>query len=161
MQLRPQSTEQTIMSNLYKIGTETRNKIKKFRTSTARTDSIKALSIKIEPKPSYEIIVDEDEQEELDEIEDLNELAEILPDNSPRFVLTAYPTTTKDGFKQTPLVLVYWKPMTVVSQEWKMLYAGALEMIREECGTFKLIEVSSGLDDDSDVEELREQLENC
>lgn len=83
------------MSNLYKIGTETRNKIKKFRTSTARTDSIKALSIKIEPKPSYEIIVDEDEQEELDEIEDLNELAEILPDNSPRFVLTAYPTTTK------------------------------------------------------------------
>lgn len=42
-----------------------------------------------------------------------------------------------------------------------MLYAGALEMIREECGTFKLIEVSSGLEDDSDVEELREQLENC
>ncbi|CAI4037948.1 hypothetical protein SMKI_04G2850 [Saccharomyces mikatae IFO 1815] len=149
------------MSNLYKIGTETKKKIKEFRTSTARTNSIKALSIKIEPKPSCEIIIDEDEQEELDEMEGVDELAEILPDNSPRFLLTAFPITTKDGFKQTPLVLIYWKPMTVVSQEWKMLYAGALEMIRNECGTFKLIEVSSGLEDDSDVEELKEQLENC
>ncbi|CAI4056508.1 hypothetical protein SUVZ_02G1920 [Saccharomyces uvarum] len=149
------------MSNLYNIGTETKSKIKKFRITTARADSIKALSIKIEPKPSYEIIIDEDEQEELDELEDLGELAEILPDNSPRFLLTAYPITTKDGIKQTPLILIYWKPMTVVSQEWKMLYAGALEMIRNECGTFKLVEVSSGLEDDSDVDELREQLESC
>ncbi|EJS44272.1 YDR063W [Saccharomyces arboricola H-6] len=149
------------MSNLYKIGTETKNKIKKFRTSTARTSSIKALSIKIEPKPSYEITIDESEQEELDDMEELSELTEILPDNSPRFLLTAYPIITKDGIKQTPLVLIYWKPMTVVSQEWKMLYAGALELIRNECGTFKLIEVSSGLEDDSDIEELTEQLENC
>lgn len=150
-----------IMSNLYKIGSETKNTIKKFRTSTARANSIKALSIKIEPKPSYEIVIDEDEQEELDVMEDLTELAEILPDNSPRFLLTAYPMTTKDGIKQTPLVLIYWKPMTVVSQEWKMLYAGALEMIRNECGTFKLLEVSSGLEDDSDVDELQEQLKSC
>lgn len=146
------------MSNLYQLGTETKNRISKFRISTGRADTIKGLSIKIEPK-TYEIVIDEDEQEELDDMTELNELAEIMPDNSPRFLLLAYPMTNKDGIKQTPLVLIYWKPSTIVSQEWKMMYAGALEMVRNECGTYKLVEVSSGLEDDDDVEELIEQIE--
>lgn len=148
----------TTMSNLYQLGTETKNRISKFRISTGRAETIKGLSIKIEPK-TYEIVIDEDEQEELDDMTELNELAEIMPDNSPRFLLLAYPMTNKDGIKQTPLVLIYWKPSTVVSQEWKMMYAGALEMVRNECGTYKLVEVSSGLEDDDDVEELIEQIE--
>lgn len=146
------------MSSLYKIGTGTKDRIRKFRTSTARSEVIKCLPIKIEPKPSYEIAIHEDELEELETITKLDELADILPDNSPRFLLTAYPVT-KDGIKQTPLVLIYWKPATVVSQEWKMLYAGALEMVRNECGTSKLVEVSSGLEDDDDIEDLRNQIE--
>lgn len=146
------------MSSLYKIGTATKDTINKFRTSTARADVIKCLPIKIEPKPSYEIVIEEDEREELEDITDVGELADILPDNSPRYVLTAYPVTTKDGIKQTPLILIYWKPVTVVSQEWKMLYAGALEMVRNQCGTSKLLEVTSGLEDDDDIEELKKQL---
>lgn len=148
------------MSSLYHISTATKQKIRKFRTSTSRTEVIKCLPIKIQPKPSYEIVIEEEELEELDDVTELSELADVLPDNSPRFLLTAYPITTKDGIKQTPLILIYWKPATVVSQEWKMLYAGALELIRNECGTYKLVEVSSGLEDDEDVEELRSQIEN-
>lgn len=147
------------MSNLYQISPETKEKIRKFRISTSRAETVKALPLKIEPKPSYKIVIEEDELEELEDAEDLAEFGEILPDNSPRYVLVAYPLTNKDGIKQTPLVLLYWKPQTVVSQEWKMLYAGALEMIRNECGTSKLVEVSSGLEDDSDVQELKEQIE--
>lgn len=147
------------MSSLYRIGTATKDVIRKFRISTARADVIKCLPIKIEPKPSYEIVIENDELEELEEITELSELADILPDNSPRFLLTAYPVVTREGIKQTPLILIYWKPATVVSQEWKMLYAGALEMVRNECGTSKLIEVSSGLEDDDDVENLKNELE--
>ncbi|QLL32708.1 hypothetical protein HG536_0D02300 [Torulaspora globosa] len=146
------------MSSLYHIGTATKDVIRKFRISTARSDVIKCLPIKIEPKPSYEIVIENEELEELEGITDLSELADILPDNSPRYLLTAYPVVTKEGIKQTPLVLIYWKPATVVSQEWKMLYAGALELVRNECGTSRLIEVSSGLEDDDDIENLKNQL---
>ncbi|CCF57265.1 hypothetical protein KAFR_0C02720 [Kazachstania africana CBS 2517] len=146
------------MTTLYNIPTGTRDVIRKFRTSTSRSETIRCLPIKIEAN-SNEIIIDEDDQEELDEITDLASLAEILPDNSPRFLLMAYPLTTKEGIKQVPLILLYWKPMTIVSQEWKMLYAGAAEMVKHECGTYKFIEVSSDLEDDDDVEELKEQIE--
>lgn len=148
------------MASLYKITSGTKDTIRKFRTSTARADTIKCLSIKIEPSPSYAIVIDEEEQEEIDEdLTQLSDLAELLPDNTPRFVLMAYPLTNKDGIKQTPLILLYWKPQTVVSSEWKMLYAGALEMIRNECGTSKLVEVTSGLEDEDDVEELIQEIE--
>lgn len=147
------------MSSLHHLSTETKIQIRKFRTSTSRAEVIKFLSIKILPKPSYEIVVDEDETEELEGVTELSELADVLPDNSPRYVLMAYPLTNKDGIKQTPLVLLYWKPPTVVSQEWKMLYASALEMVRSECATSKLVEVSTGLEDDSEVEELRDLIE--
>ncbi|CCK69950.1 Aim7p KNAG_0D01990 [Huiozyma naganishii CBS 8797] len=150
------------MSSLYHITSETKLQIRKFRTSTSRTETLKCLCIAIEPKPSYQIVIDEEIQEELDsELEQLSDLSDILPDNIPRFVLMAYPSTSKDGLKQTPLVLMFWKPQTVVSQEWKMLYAGALEMVRSECGTFKLVEVTSGLEDEDDVDELQEQLDSC
>lgn len=148
------------MSSLYHIGTETKNRIKKFRTATARSDKLEVLVIKIQPKPSYEIAIDDEDEDEISEASELSDLGELLPDNTPRYVLLSYPMTTRDGRKQTPLILVYWKPMTVVSQEWKMLYAGALEMIRNECGVSRVIEVLSGLEDEDDVEELREQIED-
>ncbi|KAM3159826.1 AIM7-like protein [Lachancea thermotolerans] len=145
------------MSSLYHISTETKNTIRKYRTATARSESLQALVIKIEPKPSCEIIVDDDE--DLREASSLEELGEELPDNAPRYVLLCYPMTTADGRKQTPLVLLYWKPATVVSQEWKMLYAGALEMVRSECGVSKVIEVATGLEDEDEIEELKEQIQ--
>ena len=147
------------MSSLYHISSETKARINKFRISTGRAERIEVLPIKIQPKPSYEIVIDEEEREELDELESLDDLAETLPDHAPRFLLMAYPMTTRDGIKKTPLILLYWKPNAIVSQGLKMLYAGALEMVRDVCGTSKLVEVSSGLEDEEDVEELRGQIE--
>lgn len=149
------------MSQLNKISQETKEVIRKFRINTSRTDTIQCLPIKIEPSPSYEIVISEDEKLEMDEdLNDLNDLSEILPDNTPRFVLMAYPLVNKDGLKQTPLILIYWKPQTVVSAEWKMLYAGALEMVKQEVGTYNVIEVTSGLEDEDDVEELIKEIES-
>ncbi|GCE99816.1 Arp2/3 complex associating protein [Zygosaccharomyces mellis] len=145
-------------SELYHFNTVTKEKIRKFRISTSRSETLQILPIKIQPK-DYEITIDEEELEELEDVKELSGLAEVLPDNSPRYLLTAYPLTTRENIRQVPLVLIYWKPATVVSQEWKMLYAGALEQVRAECGTYKLVEVSSGLEDEADVEELKEQLE--
>lgn len=145
-------------SELYHFNTVTKERIRKFRTSTSRSETLQVLPIKIESN-DFEITIDEDELEELQEVKELSGLAEVLPDNSPRFLLTAYPLTTKENIRQVPLVLIYWKPATVVSQEWKMLYAGALEQVRFECGTYKLVEVSSGLEGDDEVQELKEQLE--
>ena len=149
------------MASLYKISEDTKNTIQKFRISTSRSEKIKCLPIKIEPSPSYAIVVDTEEQEELDEdLNELGDMSEILPDNTPRFVLMAYPLINKDGIKQTPLILLYWKPLTVVSSEWKMLYAGALEMIKSLCGPSKTIEVTSGLEDDDDVVELVHEIKS-
>ncbi|QGN15849.1 YDR063W [Kluyveromyces marxianus] len=145
------------MSNLYHLSSDTKNGIKKFRSATARSDDAQIQVIKIQPKPSYEIIIDDDE--DLEDFKELSDLAELLPDNMPRFVLMSYPMTTRDGRKKTPLVMLYWKPPTVVSQEWKMLYAGALEMVRVECAVNKFIEVSSGLEDEDEIEELKQEIE--
>lgn len=149
------------MSHLNRISQETKEVIRKFRLNTSRTDKIACLPIKIEPSPSYEIVISEDEKLEMDEdLTELSDLAEILPDNTPRFVLMAYPLVNKDGIKQAPLILLYWKPQTVVSAEWKMLYAGASEMVKQEVGTYNVIEVTSGLEDEDDVEELIEEIES-
>lgn len=145
-------------SELYNFNTVTKEQIRKFRISTSRSETLQVLPIKIQPN-DYQITIDEEELEELQDVKELSELAEVLPDNSPRYLLTAYPLITKENIKQVPLILIYWKPVTVVSQEWKMLYAGALEQVRAECGTYKLIEVSSGLEDEDSVQELKDQLE--
>ncbi|SSD62170.1 related to Protein AIM7 [Saccharomycodes ludwigii] len=156
--------------SLFNFPTETKQQIRTFRTSTSRSDKLQHLIIKIEPKPSYSIVIDDgkdNDDDDWDDISDahseglnnLNELREILPDNTPRFILLSYPMTSKDGRKLTLLVLLYWKPSTVVSNEWKMLYAGCLEMVKSECSPNKFIEVSSGLEDEEDVEDLINAIE--
>ncbi|SCV04004.1 LAMI_0H12662g1_1 [Lachancea mirantina] len=147
------------MSSLYHINDETKKRINKFRTATARSDELQVLVIKIQPKPSYEIVIDDDDEDQSD-VSSLEDLGSTLPDSTPRYVLMSYPMVTSDGRKQTPLVLLYWKPTTVVSQEWKMLYAGAFEMVRTQCGVSKVIEVSSGLEDDDDVDDLKAEIES-
>ena len=72
-------------------------------------------------KQTYEIKKDSDEI-----YTSVQELAEDLPDNTPRY-------KTSDGRLKTPLVLVYWRPRTS-GQESRMLYAGAVEMMRDKAG---------------------------
>lgn len=71
-------------------------------------------------------------------VESIEELIEELPDNSCRYILLSYPMTLPDGRVKSPFVLLYWRPPTS-GQESKMLYAGAVELIREKAGVSKYV----------------------
>lgn len=69
-------------------------------------------------KTSHEI---KSESDSAVEIEDVDELVDELPDNTPRYVLVSYPLTHADGRRSLPLFLVYWIPRTA-STELSTLY---------------------------------------
>ncbi|PVH17423.1 40S ribosomal protein S13 [Candidozyma duobushaemuli] len=75
-------------------------------------------------------------KESTEPIDNIEELIEELPDNSPRYVLLSYPIKLSDGRVKSPFVLLYWRPPTT-GQENKMLYAGAVELFREKAGVAK------------------------
>lgn len=100
-------------------------------------------------KTSYEVKREDDDQV----IDSVEELAEELPDNSPRFVVLCYPYTSDDGRPVSPLVLLYWKPQTC-GQESKMLYAGAIETFRDKAGVSKLIQ----MEEEEDLENLESEI---
>lgn len=82
----------------------------------------------------------------------IEDLADSLPDNSPRFVILSCPITT-DGRLKVPYVLLYWIPQTC-GQQSRMLYAGAVELARDKAGVNKLIKI----EDEEELEELEDQL---
>ncbi|KAK7207583.1 hypothetical protein BZA70DRAFT_264940 [Myxozyma melibiosi] len=61
----------------------------------------------------------------------LEDLADALPGNTPRYVVLSYPMVTKDGRHKAPYVLLYYRPVTA-TQQAKMLYAGAVEIFRAQ-----------------------------
>lgn len=71
-------------------------------------------------------------------IETVEELVEELPDNSARYILLSYPMKLADGRIKSPFVMLYWRPPTC-GQESKMLYAGAVELMREKAGVSKYV----------------------
>lgn len=115
---------------MYSFSEETLTKLRKFRFSSARSDTVQAQIYSID-KTTYEIKPDD---ETVTSIEDL---VEELPDNSPRYIVLSYPLE-KDGRKTSPLVLIYWLPPTS-QQSLRMLYAAAVELIREKAGVSKYV----------------------
>lgn len=83
----------------------------------------------------------------------MEELAEELPDTSPRFVILSYPMKTSDGRYKVPYVLIYWIPQTC-GQQSRMLYAGAVELIREKAGVSKLIKI----EDEDEFDDIEDHL---
>ncbi|ODV81823.1 glia maturation factor beta [Suhomyces tanzawaensis NRRL Y-17324] len=135
------------MSNLYSFSTETLTALRKFRFGSARVLSMQAI-IYIIDKDTYEIRRQDD-----DIIDNVDELVEELPDNTPRYIVLSYPMKASDGRLMTPLVLLYWIPPTS-GQESRMLYAGAVEQFREKAGVSKLIK----MEEEEDFEDLEDQL---
>ncbi|KAH3676135.1 hypothetical protein WICMUC_002157 [Wickerhamomyces mucosus] len=84
---------------------------------------------------TYEIRLDSKAENPISSIE---ELVEEIPDNSPRYVVLSYPLTLKDGRKTSRLVLIYWLPPTS-TQSSRMLYAAAVELIRNKAGVSKYV----------------------
>ncbi|ODV85393.1 hypothetical protein CANARDRAFT_28188 [[Candida] arabinofermentans NRRL YB-2248] len=98
---------------------------------------------------TYEIKFEESEYP----IDSINSLIEELPDNSPRFIILSYPFESKDGRKVNPLIFIYWRPSTS-KQDNKMLFAGCLDLFKDQVSASKFIEIV----DEEEFEDLVDQI---
>ncbi|KAG2019923.1 hypothetical protein CC2G_005315 [Coprinopsis cinerea AmutBmut pab1-1] len=124
------------MSQTVDIPQSIKDSLRKFRFARRNSGSA-ALVIKInKAKLAME------EVEQLDDIS-IEELAEELPENSPRYVVLSYELEHKDGRKSFPLVLINWAP---VSSEIGLLtlHASALLNFQNTADVSKVIEVRDG-----------------
>ncbi|KAJ7632794.1 hypothetical protein FB45DRAFT_913516 [Roridomyces roridus] len=113
-----------------------KDSLRKFRF-TRRNEGNAALVIKINKK---DLVMEEVEQ--FDNIT-IEELAEELPENSPRYVVLSYHLEHKDGRKSFPLALIDWAP---TSSEIGMLtlHASALLNFQNTADVSKVIEMREG-----------------
>ncbi|KAJ7940446.1 hypothetical protein B0H13DRAFT_2396211, partial [Mycena leptocephala] len=113
-----------------------KDSLRKFRFAR-RNEGSAALIIKIN---KAKLIMEEVEQFDSISIEDL---AEELPENSPRYVMLSYQLDHPDGRKSFPLVLINWAP---TSSEIGMLtlHASALLDFQSTADVSKVIEMREG-----------------
>lgn len=103
----------------------------------------------------------------------LDDLADDLPESSPRFILLSYPLTTvcdphldmleqnantksplqKDGRPSVPYVLLYWLPENCNPMQ-RMSYANAVELMRTSAQVNRVIEVET----DDDIIDIKDKL---
>lgn len=122
-------------SRLYSFSDETKEKLRKFRLGTSRAKEPMAVVYHID-KTSLEILADSPAETHTS----LADLADSLPENTPRFALLSYPMTLPSGRQSAPYVLVSYMPATS-SSEQRMLYASAKELMRSESQAGKVLEV--------------------
>ncbi|ODQ82741.1 hypothetical protein BABINDRAFT_5663 [Babjeviella inositovora NRRL Y-12698] len=144
-------------SQLYSFSDETLATLRKFRFGSARIPKIQAVVYEIDRK-TYEIKPENDGEA----FESFEDLIEELPDNTPRYIVLSHPMTLKDGRQSTPLVLLYYRPRTS-TQETKMLYAAAVELIREKAGVARYVTLSYAggvieIEEEEDFDEIPEKL---
>ncbi|EXJ78820.1 hypothetical protein A1O1_09222 [Capronia coronata CBS 617.96] len=88
-----------------------------------------------------------------DTYSDILELADDLPDSSPRFVLLSYPLTLPSGRLSVPYVLIYYLPVNC-NPNMRMSYAGAVELMRNTAEVNRVIEIQ----DADDLQEIETKL---
>ncbi|KAK9373477.1 uncharacterized protein V1513DRAFT_486027 [Lipomyces chichibuensis] len=123
-------------SPLYTFPQPTIKSMRDLRFGSARA---KTLQAKIYEISKTDMSIQEQQPPEL--YTSLGDLSDALPGNTPRFIVLSYPLITKDGRQKTPYVLVYFLPVTA-TQQAKMLYAGAVEIVRAQADVNKLIEIT-------------------
>ncbi|SPQ25121.1 4496df30-85c7-49bf-b23d-318178c721ec [Thermothielavioides terrestris] len=135
-------------ARLYTFSQETKDHLRKFRLGTSRSNSPQAVIYLID-KQTKEIRQDDDATV----YRSLEELADDLPDHSPRFVLLSYPLTLPSGRLSVPYVMLYYLP-TTCNNELRMLYAGAKELMRNTSEVTRIIDLESA----EELEELPKKL---
>ncbi|KAK2771729.1 hypothetical protein FQN52_001328 [Onygenales sp. PD_12] len=76
----------------------------------------------------------------------MEDVADELPDSSPRFILLSYPLTLKSsGRLSVPYVLLYYLPENC-NPSARMMYAGAVELMRNTAEVNRVIEVEGEAD---------------
>ncbi|KAK2877283.1 hypothetical protein FQN49_001261 [Arthroderma sp. PD_2] len=137
-------------SRLYSFSPETKEKLRKFRLGTSRAKDPQAIIYIIDSK-SQEIRPFDDEV-----YSKMEDLADELPDSSPRFVLLSHPLTMASGRLAVPYVLLYYLPENCNPSQ-RMMYAGAVELMRNTAEVNRVIEVES----EKDVIEIEKKLQGA
>ncbi|KAI0478593.1 glia maturation factor beta [Xylariaceae sp. FL0804] len=136
-------------ARLYTFSQETKDHLRKFRLGTSRASGPQAVIYMIDKK-THEIRQDDDDKVVY---KSLDEIADDLPDNSPRYVLLSYPLTLPDGRLSVPYVLLYYLPDTC-NAESRMMYAGAKELMRNTSEVGRVIDIDSA----EDLEDIPKKL---
>ncbi|KAF9343996.1 hypothetical protein BGX26_004941 [Mortierella sp. AD094] len=108
-------------------------KIEAFRFAK-RSQGNAALICKIDKN---KLLIEEDEDQDSITME---ELAESLPDNTPRYVVLSFELKHDDGRLSYPLVFLYYAP-SGVKPELNMLYASAKTYFQNKVGLGKVFDV--------------------
>ncbi|PCH37838.1 glia maturation factor beta [Wolfiporia cocos MD-104 SS10] len=124
------------MSHTVDIPAELKASLRKFRFARRNAGSA-ALVVKINKQ---KLIMEEVEQFDNITIEDL---AEELPENAPRYVLLSHELNHSDGRKSFPLVLVNWAP-TSSEMGLLTLHASAFIDFQNTADVSKVIEMREG-----------------
>ncbi|RAH44494.1 GMF family protein [Aspergillus brunneoviolaceus CBS 621.78] len=123
-------------SRLYSFSPETKEKLRKFRLGTSRAKDPQAVIYIIDNK-SQEIRPEDGEV-----YTKMEDLADELPETSPRFILLSYPLTLPSGRLTVPYVMLYYLPENC-NPSLRMMYAGAVELMRNTAEVNRVIEVES------------------
>jgi len=124
------------MSSTVDIPQELKDSLRKFRFARRNAGSA-AIVVKINKQ---KLIMEEVEQFDSISLEDL---AEELPENSPRYVVLSYELEHKDGRKSFPLVLINWAP-TSSETGLLTLHASAFLDFQNTADVSKVIEIRDG-----------------
>ncbi|KAI5309546.1 hypothetical protein KEM55_003002 [Ascosphaera atra] len=129
-------------ARLYTFSPETREQLRKFRLTTSRAKGPQA-KIYVIDRDTKEIRSDDTVYTNMED------LADDLPDSTPRFVVLSYPLTLPSGRLSVPYVMLYWLPENCNPSQ-RMTYASAVELFRNTAEVNRVIE-ASGDDDVIDV----------
>ncbi|PLB47207.1 glia maturation factor beta [Aspergillus steynii IBT 23096] len=136
-------------SRLYSFSPETKEKLRKFRLGTSRAKDPQAIVYIIDNK-NQEIRPEDGEV-----YTKMDELADELPESSPRFILLSYPLTLGSGRLAVPYVLLYYLPVNC-NPNARMMYAGAVELMRNVAEVNRVIEVR----EDEDITGIEARLQS-
>ncbi|KAH8106788.1 maturation factor, partial [Cristinia sonorae] len=123
-------------SHTVDIPQELKTALRKFRFARRNAGSA-AIVVKINKQ---KLIMEEVEQ--FDNIS-IDDLAEELPENAPRYIVLSYELNHDDGRKSFPLVLINWAP-TSSEMSLLTLHASAFLDFQATADVGKVIEVRDG-----------------
>jgi len=126
-------------SRLYTFSQETKDELRKFRLGTSRAKTPLAKIYQIDAKTQ------EIKPASQETYSDLLELADDLPESSPRFILLSYPLTLPSGRLSVPYVLIYFLPVNC-NPNMRMSYAGAVELMRSTAEVNRVLEIQEAED---------------
>ncbi|KAF9580170.1 hypothetical protein BGW38_003294 [Lunasporangiospora selenospora] len=121
------------MSTICDIDPELIKKIETLRFAK-RSQGNAAIICKIDKN---KLVIEEDENEDSISIE---ELAELLPDNAPRYVILSFELNHDDGRVSYPLVFIFYSPRGT-RPELNILYTAARNHFQTQAQLGKVLEV--------------------